>query len=318
MIAPPGCECQPEEPPGSTVICAMATSVPNCSGMVPCDVSVPRANGMFVSPDGGVAQLGATVTARVTAVTTLASPTPSSAPLMARFMLPPGLLASLRGYVARHPDNPGPCLTSAARPGRSALGLGLDWPLGTAEPGVEMVRDRGAGGWGQADDRAVPGRWEGDLLMGKDCKSAVGTLVERTTRSILLLHLPAQRLPGRARDAAGDHHQARRPGCTITWDRAKRTGLPRGLHHRQRPPGLLRPAHKPGQRGSNENTNGCCIRRFWWLLTPGPPGKSTVSDPGGDVARPIGPTSGRAAGRRNTGTPGSCGPGRRRTKSMTC
>src|SRR5690348_7849455 len=144
MIAPPGCECQPEEPPGSTVICAMATSVPNCSGMVPCDVSVPRANGMFVSPDGGVAQLGATVTARVTAVTTLASPTPSSAPLMARFMLPPDLLASLPGYVAKHPDNPGPCLTSAPRPGRSALGLGLDWPLGTAEPGVEMVRDRGA------------------------------------------------------------------------------------------------------------------------------------------------------------------------------
>ncbi len=55
MIAPPGWECQPEEPPGLTVICAMATSVPNRSGMVPCDVSVPRAKGMFVSPDGGVA-----------------------------------------------------------------------------------------------------------------------------------------------------------------------------------------------------------------------------------------------------------------------
>src|SRR5215472_8895530 len=86
MIAPPGCECQPEEPPGSTVIWAMATSVPNCSGMVPYDVSVPRANGMFVSPDGGVAQLGATVTATVTAVTTLASPALSSAHLTARFM----------------------------------------------------------------------------------------------------------------------------------------------------------------------------------------------------------------------------------------
>src|SRR5262249_15421842 len=91
MIAPPGCECQPEEPPGLTVIWAMATSVPNCSGMVPCEVSVPRANGVLVRPDGGVAQLGATVTATVTAVTTLASPALSSARLMARFMLPPDL-----------------------------------------------------------------------------------------------------------------------------------------------------------------------------------------------------------------------------------
>src|SRR5512135_2521518 len=100
MIAPPGCEWQPAETPGSTVICAMATSVPNRSGMVPCDVLVPRAKGMFVSPDGGVAQLGATVTATVTAVTTLASPALSSARLMARFMLPPdlGRLATRRPY----------------------------------------------------------------------------------------------------------------------------------------------------------------------------------------------------------------------------
>src|SRR5213592_2532763 len=54
--------------------------------MVPCDVLVPRAKATFVSPDGGVAQLGATVTATVTAVTTLASPTLSSAHLTARFM----------------------------------------------------------------------------------------------------------------------------------------------------------------------------------------------------------------------------------------
>src|SRR6185437_3576642 len=85
-IAPPGCECQPAEPPGSTVICAMATSVPNLSGMVPCDVLVPRAKGVFTSPIGGVAQLGATVAATVTAVTTLASPTPTSVLLAARFM----------------------------------------------------------------------------------------------------------------------------------------------------------------------------------------------------------------------------------------
>src|SRR6266568_468561 len=67
--------------------------------MVPCDVLVPRAKGMFVSPDGGVAQLGATVTATVTAVTTLASPALSSAHLTARFMLPPNLGRLATGAV---------------------------------------------------------------------------------------------------------------------------------------------------------------------------------------------------------------------------
>jgi len=115
-----------------------------------------------------------------------------------------------------------PCPTSAARPGRSALGLGLDWPLGLAVRQAAEPAWNGERPWrgrlGEADDGTVPGRWEGDVPIGKDCKSAAGTVVERhPVRPAAGSARRAQRLPwpgtgcGRQSPPSPHHHLGARP-----------------------------------------------------------------------------------------------------------
>jgi IS30 family transposase len=117
-----------------------------------------------------------------------------------------------------------------------------------------MISERPA----EAADRAVPGHWEGDLVIGKDCRSAVGTLVERATRYVLLLHLPG------GRDAQLVEQAMRQaittlPGQltrTITWDQGKEMAYHADFTIATGIPVYFCDPHKPWQRGSNENTNG--------------------------------------------------------------
>jgi IS30 family transposase len=116
-------------------------------------------------------------------------------------------------------------------------------------------------------DRAVPGHWEGDLVMGAGNASAVGTLVERSTRFTILLHLSGRHdaesvAQAMLREMADLPEHLRQ---SLTWDRGSELARYDKIQLELKMPVYFCDPHSPWQRGTNENTNR--LLRHW--LTKG-------------------------------------------------
>ena len=123
-----------------------------------------------------------------------------------------------------------------------------------------LISDRPAG----AADRAVPGHWEGDLMVGTGGRSAIGTLVERSSRYVVLLHLPHGRTADHVRRAL-THQLSKLPTelrRTLTWDQGKEMAEHAQFTIDTKIAVYFCDPHSPWQRGSNENSNGLLRQYF--------------------------------------------------------
>ncbi|OFR91132.1 integrase [Micrococcus sp. HMSC067E09] len=123
-----------------------------------------------------------------------------------------------------------------------------------------MISERPA----EIEDRAVPGHWEGDLILGAGNKSAILTLVERHTRYVMLGHLPAGHDAVQVRDelvrliqTLPEHLRG-----SLTWDQGAEMARHKQVTIATDMPVYFCDPHSPWQRGSNENTNGLLRQYF--------------------------------------------------------
>jgi len=120
---------------------------------------------------------------------------------------------------------------------------------------MTMIADRPA----DVDDRVQVGHWEGDCIMGAGNRSAIGTLVERHTRFLVLIHVPVDQPTAQAiRDGICSAMADLPPHLrrSLTWDQGKEMALHRQVTATVGTAVYFCDAHSPWQRGSNENANG--------------------------------------------------------------
>jgi IS30 family transposase len=127
-------------------------------------------------------------------------------------------------------------------------------------PGMVNISERPP----EVEDRAVPGHWEGDLITGRENKSAIGTLVERATGFTMLLHLPerhgAAEVEAEMIAAMGRLTESLRR--SVTWDQGVEMTNHAKITLATDVKIYFCDPHSPWQRGSNENTNGLLRQYF--------------------------------------------------------
>ncbi len=116
----------------------------------------------------------------------------------------------------------------------------------------------------EADDRAVPGHWEGDLLIGKRNQTAIGTLVERSSGFAMLVALPDGYKPEHVAPALARKVQTLPEALrrSLTWERGPEMRDWKQVHVDAGIDVFFCDPHAPRQRGANENTNGLLRQYF--------------------------------------------------------